>query len=173
MRHTRAALALLLCAPALAPAQPQTQATVAYTLEFQRYAQGPDWLHPVALPGPLSAPGEGALFRIRMTYSPPQGAPLTWGTIPQGGTSGIGTMAGFWNGVVDLFAVDGASSASGTWSDTSAAYAPALQRRLLPPFAAAGTAGAGTSAAGGRRLTNLQPGQFTPVINGVAADNGV
>src|SRR4051812_31827074 len=91
-RPPRSAVAVLGAGAALAPlpltlAQPELPPHVTYQLEFQRYIPSPDWQHPVAAPGLLSGPGEGALLRIRIAWT--------------GGTKGA-PVVGFWNGCLDV-----------------------------------------------------------------------
>jgi len=170
--RTIAAFGAMLVVHGASLAQPQTQAAVSFTL--QCYAATPitgNWSSGVVIvPGPMSAPNQGALLKVVMTYSPLAGGPLTWDPTVQSGSSGLGSMAGFWSGCFDLINLQG-GGAGGLWSDESANWDPSVRRHLNAPFSAGG--GAGEPSANGGRLRNVQPAQLVTSIEEVDPANGI
>jgi hypothetical protein len=147
---------------AAASAQQITPGSVAYTLEYDRVAANGT----VIGPGTLQ-PGESARLRLRFNYSPAYGTAVTFPSSILVGSSGSGTIEGFWSGNLN---VNGTGGTQGTWSGVTAGSLP-VRRQLTGPFNAAGAAGAGTVNAAGTGLENLQPGQFTGNIDSVNSSN--
>lgn len=161
-------LAVVGGAAALSNAQQITPGQVNYTLEFTRVDAAGAVLGPGAV-----AEGESARLQLRVNYTPNGGAPGSGGavTYPASiltGSSGAGTVVGFWAGAMNVV---GTGGAEGTWADSSVTTPTALRRRLLPPFSAAGVGGAGTVAAGGATIENVQPGQFGASVFSLATTN--
>jgi hypothetical protein len=155
--------------PAASSGQPDPNLfAVVYTLSAQIYGRaGGSWSNPPRAGGNgngLVEPGEGVLFRLRMTMSGAPGGggtgfPMSWPAGNPPGTSGTGTVAGFWSGDVNLVGNGGAASAAGEWSDESGAYDASLRRRLVT-FTAGG--GSGIVSPNGAAVTDIQPAQFAP-----------
>jgi MYXO-CTERM domain-containing protein len=113
--------------------------------------------------GQLDA-GEGALLFIKMAMNAPPGGslavpagdgtgtPLTWDPSIVAGSSGTGTLSGFWSGDLNL-----TGSQAGGWSDGSTNFAAALRRKLLTMIDGGGT---GSPTPTGNGLTDIQPAQF-------------
>lgn len=158
-------------------AQPQTQGTITYTLSYQVFAPagpaGSPWSAATLLPQNYLEQGQGALIRLRaaMSLTPGvfdpvtqtnQGSPLTWDWTVHINSSGVGNLAGFWSGDVNLIGDGGAPSASGAWSNGSTGYAPEVRRRLLTWTAGNSGQVNGTAQGTGpaSAVTDIQPAQF-------------
>lgn len=171
MRMRVAMLAAVLGAAAAAFGQVQTaEVGVTYSLSWvEAHPIGGNWAIGVlgnggSVPGTVEQ-GEGVLFTIKMTMSLPgggsataagggTGTPLHWAPTVFAGSSGTGTLSGFWSG--DLNLGSNAGAASGQWGDGSTNYANALRRKLVT-FTTGGGAG---NLAGGNNLSDIQPAQF-------------
>jgi len=178
---TRAALVLAVLGGGAVSAfgQAQTQGNVTYTLSSQIFGSGPGstWTAPVTGGNgdAVVDPGEGVVFRVTIGMSlTPGGAsgnlgsPLTWAPTIQAGSSGTGSLAGFWGGDLNLVGDAGAASAAGSWSDSTSNYANAVKRRLL--IATAG-GGSGIVNGNGSGLTDIQPAQFNADAEGISHSN--
>jgi hypothetical protein len=162
-------------------AQVQTQGTVTYTLSWEEWNDGTgitgsptEWLNPV--PGNRGVvvgavepwAGESALFKLTMSLSGAPagggaGSPLTWNpaitTLPPG-SSGAGTLAGLWNG--DINVVGGENT--GSFSNESTFFGSAVRRRFLTFTAGSGgyVNGDPNGTGPSDRIVDIQPAQFTP-----------
>jgi len=167
MKGYETVAALLVIVPS-SWAQPQTQGDVKFTLSWQEAHQGTNgWVNGAlgnAVGGTAGQidPGEGALFRVTIDMSGTAagdgtGSPLTWAPSLLAGSSGAGSLSGYWSGDFDLVGDGGAATAGGTWSDSTMSYSVSVRRRLLNNW----TAGAhiGTPDASGAMLTDVQPAQ--------------
>src|SRR5205823_6540928 len=92
---------------------------------------------------------------------PGAGSPLTWNpaltSIPTG-SSGAGTLLGFWSGDAKITGDAGAATASGQWSDNTTHWGTSVRRKLVVPFTAGGASG--TVSAAGSIVDDIQPAQF-------------
>jgi hypothetical protein len=160
----RTSLTVAALAGVAAGVQAQQQITpgsVAYTLEYERVsATG------AVLGGGALQPGEWVSLRLRFNYLPIYGSAVTWPTSLMAGTSGSGTIEGFWSGNLDIRVSGGGP---GSWSNTSAGSLP-VRRHIVAPFNAP-NANPGTSEIEGTLLSNITPGQFTGEINSVNSSN--
>jgi hypothetical protein len=161
----RTSLTVAALAGVAAGVQAQQQITpgsVAYTLEYERVsATG------TVLGGGALQPGEWVSLRLRFQYAPQYGTPVTWAPSILQGSSGSGTMEGFWSGNLDITVSGGGP---GTWSGVSSGSLP-VRRQLVSPFNGSNPPGSGIPTQGGTVLSDLLPGQFTGNINSVNSSN--
>jgi hypothetical protein len=145
-------------------AQPQvTPGTVHYTLDYD-YVDSAGAVQPVG----VLMPGLSLRLKIRMEYVPGFGSAVTFPSSLQAGTSGSGSIAGFWAGMMHL---DMGSGGEGSWAGAESSVPLALRRRLLQPFSLIGILGAGEVAPGGVAVRNIQPAQFASDVQLVASAN--
>jgi hypothetical protein len=138
-----------------------TPGSVEYTLEYERVSASG-----AVLGGGALQPEEWISLRLRFHYVPGYGTPVTWPSSMLVGSSGAGTIEGFWSGNLTV-SVSG--SAAGQWSNTTAGSLP-VRRQLVVPFNAASSS-SGTPSASGTLLSNLTPNQFHGQINMVNSSN--
>jgi hypothetical protein len=148
-------------ASAAAAQQQITPGSVAYTLEYDRINSSGTVLGG----GPLQV-GEIARLRIRMSYAPGFGSSVAWPSNVQAGSSGSGTLAGFWSGNLNISVSGGLT---GTWPGLFG-HLP-MSRQLIYPFNAPGRAGAGVAHPSGVLLENIQPAQFVGDVELVSSAN--
>jgi hypothetical protein len=172
---TRAALIVaVLGTTASAFAQPQTQGTVTWNLNYfvvtptsaGNFSSGATI---AASPGGTIGLNQAALFRLSFTLSGtpggvdadgiPVGSPLTWNSTLGG--SGAGGLGGVWSGDLNVTA----SEATGGWSNQDiVAFQSNVRRQILSPYATGGGNGlvngnpVGTGPSGA--VTDIQPAQF-------------
>jgi hypothetical protein len=173
-------LAIVGGAATIAAAQPQTQGSVTWNLQYFVATQGATgWASATvaAAPGGVVGAGQAALFRLSFDLSGtpggldpitemPLGTPLTYSSTIIPGSAGAGGLGGLWNGNVNVTGSGG--DVAGTWSDNTAAYSAATRRRLISPYADGG--GSGLPTPTGSAVQNIQPAQFG--ANAATLDHG-
>jgi len=158
-------LAVVGATAAMASAQGQfSQGSVSYTFSFQEYDTATQL--PVVGPNGQISPGESAMIIMTMSYSPANGTPITYSSTLLVGSSGAGTMGGFWNGALN---VNGTNSAEGTWSLSGGSGTN--RRGIVPPFSTGG--GNGVANPTGTTVANVQPAQFGASVDSLSTATGV
>jgi hypothetical protein len=161
-RELYACVAAAGLASAAAGQQQIVPGRVDFTLEYDRVsATG------AVLGRGVLQPEEWVWLRLRFNYSPGYGTPVTWPASILAGSSGSGTVLGFWGSNHDIVVSGGGP---GVWSQTTAGSLP-VRRRCVAPFNAEGAPCAGFPNASGTAVENLQPGQFTGSISTVSSSN--
>jgi hypothetical protein len=156
---------------AVAAAQGQTEGSARYTLTVQTITQqGGSWSNwpMITAGGNITGPNQGILFKLNMAlYGTPGLSEQHWTPNEPAGTSGIGTLLGFWNG--DIEVMGSGSDVSGRWSDNSTAWWHygwaqqayiSIRRHTRAPFSAGQLNGTVMPDGGG--VTDIMPAQFTP-----------
>ncbi len=157
---------------ALANAQAQSTppVTVTYTLAWTEVDAAAPYA-PVANPNGILEPGEGARFTFNGEFDVAPGTSIAYPASLNPGSAGAGTLAGFWNGNLNLTGDAGAASAAGSWVVSANTTPPNNANRLgvVPPFAAG--AQNGDPNANGSGLTNISPAQFGADPSGLNSVN--
>jgi MYXO-CTERM domain-containing protein len=171
MTRRFAAMAVTLGAAGTAFGQAQVQATVTYTLSMTE-VNAATYL-PSAVQNGVVDQDEAVRFEVSLSFTPDFGSHVTFSPAIQHGTSGSGTIQGFWNGAFDLVLNGGAASPStaGTWVVTGGPVGERLGYKS--PFAAGSGGDGNTPFAGGARFQNIQPAQFGPDVDALASTNPV
>jgi hypothetical protein len=140
-----------------AQAQTTPAVTVAYTLAWSEVSATAPYA-PVLAPDGILQPGEAARFTFSGSMSP--SGTLSFPSSILVGSSGTGTLGGFWNGNLNILGDAGAASAAGSWVLAANPSPPSNPNRIgiVPPFAVGG--GNGTANANGSGATDIQPAQF-------------
>jgi hypothetical protein len=139
---------------ACAQAQSNPPVTVTYHLSWTEVSATAPYA-PVATPNGLLEPGEGARFAFNASYTPGHGTPLTYPTSLLAGSSGAGTLGGFWSGSLDLTG----NAGPGVWivnQNTTPSGNP-NRLGLIPPFTAGFPTASGTPNSDGSAIQNINP----------------
>src|SRR5688572_4399445 len=134
---------------------PFSQGSVHYSLDFVEYSAATQL--PVAIANGVIEPGESAMVRVTMAYDPAHGTPITYPSSILIGSSGSGTIGGFWNGSFNL---TGTGGAEGMWLFTGGTGEH--RRGCVPPLN--NTCHAWHNAAG-TIVYNVQPAQFAASVD--------
>src|SRR5688572_22631531 len=73
-----------------------SQGSVRYVVSFVEYDAAA--MLPILSPNGVIGSTEAAMVVVQMQYAPPNGTPITFSTTLLAGSSGSGTMGGFWGG---------------------------------------------------------------------------
>jgi hypothetical protein len=135
--------------------------TITYNLAWQEVSAVAPYA-PVLNPNGILEPGEGARFNFNGTLNVAPGTAITYSSTLNPGSSGSGFLGGFWGGNLNLTGDGGAASAAGTWVLSANTVPGTNPNRLgtVPPFASGNLNG--STAAGGARVENISPAQFSP-----------